>query len=118
GAGAGMKPKKLTSKRDREAARWTRDRQWEFMERVAKHGTLWFCVWNKYGRPEAEDEWRDGLLTGMDILDWMKRHRDWFVIGRWNDGRYAQPIKLKPPGRRALQNRHLYDMEPIHGGLV
>lgn len=88
------------------------------MERAAEHNPLWFCVWNKARQPELADEWRDGLITGMELQDWMARHRDWFVIGRWSDKRYARPIRLTTAGRAALTNREAYDMEPVYGGLV
>jgi hypothetical protein len=88
------------------------------MERCAEHNPLWFCVWNKGGRPEASDEWRDGLITGMEIQAWMARHRDWFKIGRWNEKRYARSIRLTNAGRAALANRADFDMEPVFGGLV
>lgn len=111
-------PKILTSREQRRQARWTRDRQWQFMERVAEHNRLWFCVWNKDHLPEQPDEWRDGLITGMEIQEWMARHRDWFVIGRWNEKRYARPIRLTDGGRAVLGNRDAHDMGPVFGGLV
>lgn len=45
-----MRPKRLTSYRDRMFARRERDAQWDFMERVAREGVVWMCPWDKYGR--------------------------------------------------------------------
>lgn len=101
----------------RQHARWSREYQWRFMERVKQSGTLWFTPWNKRRRPEAPDEWRDGLLTGLDIVRWCSKHPDWFVVGEWSDERDARPISLTDAGRLALQNREC-DMEPYEGGLV
>jgi hypothetical protein len=86
------------------------------MERASGR-PLWFCVWNKRGLPEKIDEWRDGLISGMEILGWIKQHRRWFIVGRWSEDRYAVPIILTPEGRRALAERRC-DMEPVEGGLV
>ena len=109
-----MKPKKLTSHKEREIARYVRDCQWLLMEKIAEYGTFWFCVWNKTGREQAEDELRCCLLTGMDYLDWIGAHKDWFIEGEWNDERQAIPLQLTEAGRVALQNRHLYEMEPMN----
>lgn len=117
GRTATMPPKKLKGREDRRQARRTRDSQWKFMERAKEHDPLWFCVWNKTGQPELADEWRDGLITGMEMMEWMQRHPTWFKTGRWSDKRYARPIRLTPAGRRALKTRE-FDMEPIYGGLV
>jgi len=111
-------PKILRDKDSRNRARVIRDRHWRFMERAAEHDPLWFCVWNKTGQPELEDEWRDGLISGMEIMDWVRRHTDWFCIGGWSDQRYARPFRLTDAGRAALANRDVYDMEPVFGGLV
>jgi hypothetical protein len=111
-------PKQLNSDDDRRVARNVRDSQWEFMERCKAHHPLWWCVWNKERRPELEDEWRSGLLDGMEILDWIESHRTWFRVGKWSDARYARPIRLKPAGLDALEHKEMYDMEPVRGGLV
>jgi len=113
-----MAPKELTDESSRRRARAVRETHWRFMERCALHAPLWFCVWNKRGLPEASDEWRDGLMTGMDILAWMHAHPTWFSDGPWDDGRYARPVSLTPAGHEALTQRDRYDMEPHHGGLV
>lgn len=111
-------PKKLRSKRDREMARRMRDFQWTFMERTAALGTLWFCVWNKERRPELADEHRAGLIDGMEMLEWINSHSDWWIKGEWSDERYAMPLQLTDAGRLALTQRDKYDAEPVTGGLV
>lgn len=116
-----MDPKILVDENSRNMARWSRDRQWQFAEKVEKHGTLWFCWWNKNRRhrePHPDDLWVDGLITGMEILDWLKRHEDWWVIGEWDDDHYAAPVQLTAAGRTALAEREKYDMEPVYGGMV
>lgn len=112
------KPKRLISKSQRESARYTRNFQWKFTERVAQHNPLWFCVWNKEKRPELADEMRCCLLSGMDIMEWLKAHKDWFKVGRWSKKRYAVSVRLTNAGRRALAERDKYDMEDVYGGLV
>jgi len=99
-------------------ARYARDEQWCFMERVALLGVLWWCIWNKGGRPEQDDEKRDCLVAGMERQEWMQTHPDWWTIGEWDEIRYARPVRLTEEGYSALANRHLYDMEPVTGGLV
>lgn len=111
-------PKQLKSREARRMARRIRDAQWRFMERCQTHHPLWWCIWNKIRRPELADEWRSGLIDGMELLSWIEDHRAWFRVGRWNAERYARPVSLKPAGREALQHRELYDMEPVKGGLV
>ena len=95
-----------------------RDAQWRFAEKVVTYGTVWFCVWNKERRPELADEQRHGLIDGMEMLEWIDSHRDWWIKGEWSDERYAFPIQLTEAGRRALAEREKYDMEPVTGGLV
>ena len=110
---------RLTSRFDRERARRTREMQWRFMERVFEWRELWFSPWNKDRRDEAPDEWRACLMTGMEILGWIRSHRTWFHFGRWNEDRAARPIRLTAEGKRAVFERpREADMEPIHGGLV
>lgn len=43
-----MKPKRLSDRRSRMFARAERDSQWAFMERVAREGVVWMCLWDKY----------------------------------------------------------------------
>jgi hypothetical protein len=111
-------PKQLDSIEHRQVARNIRNTQWRFMERCLECNPLWWCIWNKKRMPELEDEWRSGLLDGMELMEWIDAHRRWFRIGKWNDTRYARPVRLSPPGRVALEHRHLYDLEPVTGGLV
>jgi len=112
-------PRLLTGDASRARARYTRDQQWNFMARAAEHDPLWFCIWNKRHLPEAADEWRDGLITGLDIEAWVSDHPTWFVRGEWDDGRYARPIWLTDAGRAALIERAPeFDMAPHHGGFV
>lgn len=125
------KPKVLKSKADREMARRMMDWNWGFAERVAAAGTLWVCWWNKNRHhdrsPDAQysdgSGYRNdllvcGLIDGMELLDWLNSHPDWWEIGEWSDERYAAPVKITEAGRLALASREKYDMEPLHGGLV
>lgn len=114
-----MKPKRLTSKFDRDDARRMRNHHWMFMEKIAEFGTVWFCCWDKDRRHSnpAPDVEVDGLI-GWGILDWMNSHSDWFERGEWDDSRYASPIRLTSAGAAALENWKAFDMEPINGGLV
>lgn len=117
-------PKKLTSPADREMARHMRDWQWGFMERVARQGTVWCCWWDKAGRyrdkdnPPPDDLLVCGLIGAMELLDWMGRHKDWWIVGEWSDARYAAPVSLTAAGKKALAERDRYDMEPVYGGMV
>lgn len=98
-----------------------RDAQWAFADRVAEHGTLWFCWWDKAHRHKGArpaDVFVTGLIDGLEYLDWMNRHPDWWNIGKWQDDRYAAPIQLTEAGRAALAERAKYDMEPVFGGMV
>lgn len=113
-----MKPPMRRSKRYREQARRERERQWRFMERVAEHGTLWFCNWNKNHMPQLADEDRYCLMSGLTITSWTNAHPDWFVFGDWDAKRYAFPVQLTDAGRAALADRGRWDMEPVEGGLV
>lgn len=116
------KPKRLTSPADRAMARRIRDQQWRFMECVRDAGTLWWCPWNKnrHHDPKTapEDLYISGLIDGMEMMEWMSAHKEWWLIGEWSEKRYARPIRLTPAGFEALANRHLYDMELVTGGLI
>jgi hypothetical protein len=103
---------------DREMARRVRDGQWKFMEKVHALGTIWWCIWNKERKPELADEYRNCLLSGMELNEWMSTHPDWWEIGEWSDDRYARPVRLTDVGMAALASRDVYDMEPVTGGLV
>lgn len=119
------KPKRLTSKRDRENARRARDMQWDFMDRVAAHGTVWACWWNKNRHHEQKTLYNEAgdlavfcLFGGMEFLEWLNSHKDWWQIGDWSDERYAAPVSLTEAGKAALKEREKYDMELVTGGLV
>ena len=112
-------PKNLDDKKWwREHARQIRNTQWRLMERMEERGTLWICPWNKRRLPTQADEFRDGLLGWMEKGTWFEKHADWFLIGEWNEDRDARPYQLTNAGREALNNRELYDMEPVEGGMV
>lgn len=110
--------KKLVDEASRQRARAIRDRQWSFMERLAREGTVHVCTWNKYRQEERRDELRLCLLSGNELLGRIDAHRDWFVIGPQNQERWTNPVSLSDAGRIALDNRHRYDLEPVRGGLV
>jgi hypothetical protein len=112
-------PKLLTDSFWPDYARKVRDRQWRLMDLAAEFGTAWFCVWNKARKPELADEMRHGLIDGMEVMGWFTRdHPDWFIVGKWDDARYALPIQLTEAGRAAMADRSKYDDEPVFGGLV
>jgi hypothetical protein len=106
----------------RRSARRTRDYHWGLMERAERCGTLWICWWDKdrrhHGKPPRDDLEVMGLSTGMEFLAWTDQHPDWWEIGQWDDAQYAAPVSLTDSGRKALAERHRYDMEPVHGGMV
>ena len=114
-------PKRLDDDWNREVARRTRDRHWSYMEKMAERGKLWICPWDKYRKypdGDPEDTVVLCLITGCEWWEWANSHKDWFKVGRWSEKRCAHPISLTDAGREALANRHLYDMEDHHGGLV
>lgn len=117
-------PRELTDERAREMARQKRDEQWAFADKAACFGTLWFCWWDKNGRHTRsgkaipDDLVVCGLIDGIELLGWIKSHPDWWIIGEWNDERYAAPVSITSAGRAALAERDRYDMEPVTGGLV
>lgn len=143
-----MPPKRLTDRNARKRARAERDSQWEFMERVAREGVVWMCPWDKYHRHGPRcgcgsktfephgDQWQCvhcktvkdrvpddgvyvfGLLGSNEFFHWLDSHKDWWKRGRWSGKRCARSIRITEAGRAALANRELYDMEPIHGGMV
>lgn len=113
-----LAPRRLTSRAAREDARRTRDAHWAFMEKVNRLGTVWWCIWNKYGREELPDEERMCLISGMELQEWMQAHPDWWTVGEWDDARYARPVQITDTGRAALRVRARYDDEDVTGGLV
>lgn len=116
------KRKKLNSPHYRAIARRIRDSHWEFAERVAREGLVWVCWWNKDRYHDRDNLPKDlevfCLMTGMELVEWMKKHPTWWKIGKWSDKRYAAPVRLTPAGKRAVRKRKKYDMEPVTGGLV
>ncbi len=113
-----MEPKRLTDRVSRRIARNERNGQWEFMERVAKEGVVWMCPWDKYNRHTGDGVYVFGLIGSTEFLQWLDSHRDWWIRGRWSEKRCARSIRLTDAGRKALNNRGEYDMEPIYGGMV
>ena len=59
-----------------------------------------------------------GLLGSNEFFHWLNSHKDWWKRGRWSGKRCARSIRITEAGRIALKNRHLYDGELIHGGMV
>jgi hypothetical protein len=114
-------PRVLDDPDSRARARATRDHNWEIARRIAEHGTLWICWWNKDGhhqKPYPDDLLVCGLITGCEIAGWLNTHPDWWLIGEWDDARYAAPVAITEAGRQALAEWEKYDMEPVEGGLV
>lgn len=111
-----------TDDASRQRARCLRDHDWKVADRIAACQPLYICWWNK-NRHHDERSLPDdllvcGLIDGMELLEWLNSHPDWWVIGEWDDARYASPVWITDAGRDALTNRHLYDMEPVRWGLV
>ncbi len=114
-----MKPKRLTDRTMRMVARRERDSQWEFMERVAREGIVWMCPWDKYKRhKDGDGVYVFGLIGSNEFYHWLSSHKDWWIRGRWSEKRCARSIRITNAGRRALNDREQYDMEPIFGGMV
>ena len=116
-------PKILDSPKHQARARHIRNRQWETLERIADHNPLWICWWDKDRRHKKTDDQPDdlivhGLITGVELAQWLQSHQDWTVVGDWCEERYAAPVWITDAGRDALANRDRYDMEPVLGGLV
>jgi|ERR1043165_973860 hypothetical protein len=108
----------LNDKQQRQFARNERDSQWEFMERVEREGVVWMCPWDKYHRHGTDGVYVYGLLGSNEFLYWLNSHKEWWKRGRWSAKRCASSIRITDAGRAALKNRDLYDMEPIHGGMM
>lgn len=116
-------PRMQTGEHVRRLAREIRDEQWAFAERARRVGTVWVCWWNKNRRHDTSKPLPDdlivcGLIDGMELLDWLNRHPDWWQIGEWSDERYAAPVTITPEGCAALDRREDFDLEPVYGGLV
>ena len=108
--------------RSRQSARYTRDRQWQVLEKMAEHGTIHICWWDKKGVHKSKEKPDDllvfGLLNGMDLAAWLRSHPDWVEMGEWDDERYAMPATITEAGRTALREKDKYDLEPVVSGLV
>lgn len=105
----------------RALARRMRDRQWEFADKVLEHGTVWFCWWDKAHRhasPYPSDLYVTCLISGVEMLTWLNSHKDWWIIGDWDDAKYAAPVQLTDAGRASLKDRSRYDHEPVFYGFV
>ena len=119
-----QQPRELTEPTHQDRARRIRDRHWETLELIAQHDPLYICWWNKdryhdrTGTPLPEDLLVHGLIDGLELAAWLRKHPDWTDMGEWSDERHAVPVWITGAGRKALANRHLYDMEPVEGGLV
>ena len=126
------------------SARYTRDSQWELMERIAREGVVWICPWDKHRRhgqrcsnhwcrarvtdsecpscklPARPDDgvYVFGLIGSNELFQWLQNHKDWFKRGPWVEKRCARSLRLTAAGLAALSDREPYDMEPIHGGMV
>lgn len=59
-----------------------------------------------------------GLIGANELFAWTASHKEWFKWGPWVEKRCARSLRLTESGREALTHRDLYDMEPIHGGMV
>lgn len=113
------KPKRLTDRNSRRFARSQRDSQWAFMERVVREGIVWMCPWDKHERhKDGDGVYVFGLLGSGEFYHWLDSHKDWWNRGRWSEKRCASSIRITEAGRKALENRGSYDMEPIYGGIV
>jgi hypothetical protein len=113
-----IKPRRLSDRRARAHARYERDSQWAFMERVAREGVVWMCPWDKHHRHGKDGVYVFGLLGSNEFFHWLHSHKDWWKHGRWSEKRCARSIRITEAGRAALASRHLYDMEEIFGGMV
>ena len=118
-----QEPKLLEEPKHQAMARRIRDHQWETLERIADKNPLYICWWDKNRRHGPREHQPDdlkvcGLIDGMELVHWLKAHPEWTTTGDWSAERYAAPVWITEAGRTALENRHLYDMEPVEGGLV
>lgn len=111
-------PRKLTDHNGRERARLVRDRQWRFMEKAAKFGTVWHIAYTRWREPK-EDEEHVAYLGHEELYGWFReKHPDWLIVGAFDEQRKGYPVTLSAAGYAALENREQYDMEPVFGGLV
>jgi hypothetical protein len=112
-----MTRRRLTETVSRQIARRTLDGHWNFMRRLARQGVVHVCIWNKYGHKEQRNEYRHGLIDGLELMDFVRQHRPWFGYGAFDRSRNTFPMWLTPRGRSAL--RTCADRpQMILGGLV
>lgn len=80
----------------------------------------WKCAQCGRVLPQIPDDrvYVFGLIGSNELFGWLAAHKDWWKRGRWSEKRCARSIRITDAGRKALRNRHLYDMEEIHGGMV
>ncbi len=114
---AHTEPRLLASKSYREAARRIRDGQWRHMEDLRESGGEYWRAFGGEGNVPAGVVFF-GFLLWQDMAAWLHEHHDWFNIGDFDTARGANPIALTAAGLRALENRQLYDMDPVFGGAV
>lgn len=111
-------PRKLTSARERHAARHERESNWAFMAKLAK-APVHVCLWNKYHKTERRNEMMLSLMGGMDLMRFVRSHRAWFQHGAYNKDRTTFSYWLTAAGRAALRRRDpKHDNAVVDGGLV
>lgn len=84
------------------------------------HGEQWQCTNCQTVMDSVPDDgvYVFGLIGANELYQWINNHKEWWKKGRWSEKRCARSIRITDAGRKALKNRHLYDMEEIHGGMV
>ena len=111
-----------TDRRSRDRARYTRDRQWRMLERIAEQDPLFICWWDKARRHDEKTAPDDlmvcGLIDGTEMVHWLRSHPEWVDVGDWSDELYAAPVYITDSGLAALTTRSTYDLEPVECGLV
>jgi hypothetical protein len=114
-----MKPRRLNTRYHRESARRHRDFDWAFMRRIARQGIVHYSPWNKNRLPTGRNEYRDGLIGGLEWWGWVKRHRTWFCWSAWDPQRQTYAFSLTRIGKKiARRPPRRFDLEPVYGGLV
>ncbi len=112
-----QKEKVLTDDFERQMARNQRNAHWGYMQQIAHSGVM-YVRWNKYSKPDGPQHLSFCLMSIMDFQSWTKQHPEWWDVGEWDDEQYGNPYRVTDAGRKALTEKHLYDMEPHHGGMV
>jgi hypothetical protein len=109
--------RKLTGTFARQVARRKLDGHWNFVRRLDHEGVVHVCLWNKYHHKEARNEKRFCLMSGMDLMEFVRQHRSWFGYGAYDRARNTFPIWLTPAGRDALRTK-ADRPQLLLGGLV